>query len=168
MRSPVVIGVDPGAQGAIVALTEAGVPELAWAADAADGWFVAGDPDPLEIAARLRSLQDGGVLRVVLESAFAPGKIGTANAITIGRRWGILYAAIRAARLPLVVVTPAQWSRDMFGAKKGGTGRQRKQAAVRLVGERVPGLGLVLPGRRLPHDGLADAACLALWGWERA
>jgi hypothetical protein len=56
----------------------------------------------------------------------------------------------------------------MFGAKKGGTGRQRKQAAVRLVGERVPGLGLVLPGRRLPHDGLADAACLALWGWERA
>jgi hypothetical protein len=169
VTGPVVVGVDPGAAGAIVALDEAGTPALAWAADDPEcGYFVAGDPDPLAITARLRPLAEVGVLRVVFESAFAPAQVGTANALTIGRRWGMLYAALRACRMPVVVVTPAAWSRALWGASKGGTGKERKQAAVRLAAERAPALGLVLPGRRIAHDGLADAAALAIYGWERA
>lgn len=163
----ITLGVDPGDKGAIIALDENARPVLAWTADdrgGESGYFIDGDPDPMLIAERLRPLRDVGVLRVVLETPFAPGRIGTANAITIGRRWGILYAAIRAARLPLQFVTPAKWSADLFGGKKGADAKAKKAAAVRLVGERVPDLRLVLPGCRVAHDGLADACCLALWG----
>ena len=168
MTGPVCIGVDPGATCAVVALDEAGAPALVWAADAPDGYFVGGDPDPLAVTARLRPLAEVGVVRIIIESAFAPAQIGTANALTIGRRWGVLYAALRACRMPVVVVTPAAWSRALWGAAKGGTGRARKQAAVRLVSERAPEVGLVLPGRRIAHVGIADAAALAIYGWERA
>lgn len=163
----IVIGVDPGDKGAIVALDDCARPVLACTADGRGGdlgYFLDGDPDPLLVAEFVRPLRDLGVLRVVLETPFAPGKIGTANAITIGRRWGILYAAIRAARLPLQLVTPAKWSADLFGGRKGADAKAKKAAAVRLVGERVPDLRLVLPGCRVAHDGLADACCLALWG----
>lgn len=162
-----IIGVDPGDKGAIVALDENARPVLAWTADGRggeDGYFLDGDPDPILIADRLRPLRELGVLRVVLETPFAPGRIGTANAITIGRRWGILYAALRATRLPIEKVTPAKWSADLFGGKKGADAKAKKAIAVRLVGERIPDLPLVLAGCRTPHDGLADAACLALWG----
>lgn len=163
----IVIGVDPGDRGAMVALDENGRVVGTFTADSRggeEGYYLDGDPDPLAVAAWLRTFADVGVLRVVLETPFAPGKIGTANAITIGRRWGIQYAAIRAARVPLVMVTPAKWSADLFGGKKGADAKEKKAAAVRYVGERVPELRLVLPGCRVAHDGLADACCLALWG----
>lgn len=163
----IIIGVDPGDRGAMVALDEDGRYVAHLTADSRggeDGYFLDGDPDPLLVASWLRGFADRGVLRVVLETPFAPGRIGTANAITIGRRWGILYAAIRAARVPLVMATPAKWSGDLFGGKKGGDAKEKKAVAVRMVGERVPDLRLVLPGCRTAHDGLADACCLALWG----
>lgn len=31
----------------------------------------------------------------------------------------------------------------------------------------IPTLGLVLPGCRVAHDGLADAGAIALWAWGR-
>lgn len=161
------IGADPGDKGALVALDADG--RLVGSITADDrgghtGYFVDGDPDPLAVTAWINQYREAGVYRVVLETPFAPGRIGTANAITIGRRWGILYAAIRAARVPLVLVTPAKWSADLFGGRKGADAKARKAAAVRLVGERIPELALVLPGCRVAHDGLSDAGCLATWG----
>lgn len=163
----IIIGCDPGDRGALVALDEDGRYVAHFTADTRggeDGYYLDGDPDPLALTAWVRGFADRGVLRVVLETPFAPGRIGTANAITIGRRWGITYAALRAARVPLHLVTPAKWSADLFGGRKGTDAKEKKAVAVRLVGERVPGLRLVLPGCRAAHDGLADAACLAIWG----
>jgi len=161
------IGIDPGDRGAIVALDPDARPVHAWTADDRGGelgYFLDGDPNARELVARLGPLRDLGVRLAVLETPFAPGRIGTANAITIGRRWGILYAALVLARLPVQLVTPAKWSADLFGGRKGTDAKARKAVAVRLVSERVPDLRLVPPGCRVPHDGLADAACLALWG----
>lgn len=163
----IIVGVDPGERGAMVAITESG--ELVGSFTADDrggnaGYYVDGDPDPLMVTTWLNSLRDRGALRVVLETPFAPGRIGTANAITIGRRWGIHYAAIRAARVPLVTVTPAKWSADLFSGRKGADAKSKKAVAVRLVSERLPDLRLVPQGCRVAHDGLADAAALALWG----
>lgn len=163
------LGIDPGEHGAMVALDLDARPVASWTADAGPegypGYYLDGDPDVLEVTRWITTLRDGpGVLRVVLETPFAPGHIGSANAITIGRRWGMHYAAIRAARVPVVKVTPAKWSADLFGGKKGATEAAKKAVAVRLVGERVPALTLRWGRRKNPHDGLADAACLALWG----
>lgn len=162
----IIIGIDPGDRGAMVALDEDGRLVGSMTADdrgGRDGYYLDGDPDPLIIAGWIRGYTLTGVLRVVLETPFAPGRIGTANAITIGRRWGITYAAVRASKAPLVTVTPAKWSADLFGGRKGADAKEKKAVAVRLVRERIPDLELVLPGCRTPHDGLADAACLALW-----
>lgn len=163
------IGIDPGAEGAMVALDLEGRAVASWTADTGPedtgGYYLDGDPDVLEVTRWIAALRDGpGVLRVVLETPFAPGRIGSANAITIGRRWGMHYAAVRAARVPVVTVTPAKWSADLFGGRKGATPAEKKAVAVRLVGERVPALTLRWGRRKNPHDGLADAACLALWG----
>lgn len=160
------IGIDPGDEGAMVALTPDAEPVAYWTADngpeGVAGYFCDGDPDPVEVTRWIAHLRDTvGVVRVVLETPFAPGRIGTSNAITIGRRWGILYAAVRAARVPMVKVTPAKWSGELFGGRKGA---DPKAAAVRLVRERVPALPLVWGRRKNPHTGMADAACLALWG----
>ena len=162
----VVIGVDPGDKGAMVALDEDGQYVAHFTADERGdevGYYLDGDPNPLVVTSWIAGFKDRGVLRVVLETPFAPGRIGTSNAITIGRRWGIHYAALRAARVPLVMVTPAKWSADLFGGKKGADAKEKKAVAVRMVGERVPGLRLILPGCRVAHDGLADAAAIALW-----
>lgn len=160
------IGVDPGAAGAIVAIDDMGTIHLAWTADGrgkGQGYFVAGDPDPIIVAEGLRPLRDQGVVGVAMETPFALRAGGTSTALTTGRRWGILYAALRFARIPLVTVTPAKWSADLFGGKKGDDAKAKKAAAVRLVSERLPNLEMILPGCRTPHDGLADAAALALW-----
>jgi hypothetical protein len=160
------IGVDPGASGGIVAIDDMGAVALAWAADGrggGDGYFLGEDPDPMLVAERLRALRDQGVVGVALETPFALRAGGTTAALTTGRRWGVLYAAIRFARVPVVTVTPAKWSADLFGGKKGDDAKAKKAAAVRLVNERLPDLRLVLPGCRTPHDGLADAGALALW-----
>ena len=159
------IGIDPGAEGAIVVVSGGKAIEV-WTADTrakVPGYFVAGDPDAVALVAFLRGYLYADAT-IILETPFAPGKIGTSNAIVIGRRWGILYAACRLSGLPVVTVTPAKWSSDLFGGRKGVTGREKKEAAVRLCGERLPSLALVPAGSRVAHTGLADAGCIALWG----
>lgn len=160
------IGIDPGATGGIVAIRENLSIVLAWTADGkggTDGYYLAGEPDVLAISARLRPMREEGVRSVVIEEPLGLGRIGTSVALTIGRCWGMTFAAVLAARLPVRRVSPAKWSADLFRGKKGVTTKEKKDIAVRLVMERLPELQLVLPGCRVPHTGLADAACLALW-----
>lgn len=160
------IGIDPGKTGAIVALDATNWSiALAWTADGPDGYYRDGEPDPLVIADRLRPLRESGVALVAIETPFAPRAVGTANALHMGLAWGLLLGAVLAARLPLRRVTPAAWSVAILGAppKGGWPDRAKKQASARCAAERLPQLRLVLPGRRVAHDGLSDAACVALW-----
>lgn len=160
------IGADPGEHGAIVGIREDHSIALAWTGDRDGGYFVDGEPDARAITARLRELSDEGIVGVWIETPFAPGRIGTANAITIGIRWGLLFGAILAARVPVHRVTPAVWSKALLGSppKGGWPPKAKKQAAIRVVGEMLPALCLVPPRSRVAHDGLADAACLAIHG----
>lgn len=160
------IGVDPGEQGAIVGIREHDLSvALAITGDREGGYCPGGEIDPLAIVADLRALSGEGVRRVVVETPFAPRSIGTANALTIGERFGILWAAIRLARVPCERVTPAKWSNAMLGKPPAGgwPPREKKAAAARLVAERLPALQLVPPRSRVAHAGLADAAAMALW-----
>ena len=43
------------------------------------------------------------------------------------------------------------------------SGKRDKAAAIALVQELHPDFNLVLPGCRVPHDGIADAICIAHW-----
>ena len=160
-------GVDPGGEGAIVFLRGDGTPALVWAADAkrADplGYYLDGEPDVLRLIAGLVPLRDEGVIKVVIEEPMCPRASGTATALKIGRSWGALLSALKVARLPVQRVTPAKWSTDIFRGKKGNSDREKKDAGVRLCMERLPAVSLILPGCRVAHSGIADAALIALW-----
>lgn len=163
-----IIGVDPGAEGAITALHEDGTFAFTWTADSKgdhEGYYRAGEPDIVGLVQRLRPLHDIGVLRVVIEEPMCPRSSGTSTALTMGRSWGLLVGAFLVARLPVQRVAASTWSAAMFRGKKGTTDKEKKAAGVKLCMERLPGVPLIPGGKcRTAHTGIADSALIALWG----
>ena len=170
------IGVDPGLHGGIVAINEVSHCLFAWAADdpgrgdRIPGYAV-GDIDARGLLHELRCLADTipvAVVAIETPLAFAAG--GVTNALRTGQAWGQIRAVLAILDVPVFEVTPAMWSVTVLGKppKGGWEPKAKKQAAIDACRARVPSLGLVLPGRRIPHDGLADAACIALWAKRQA
>lgn len=165
------IGVDPGQKGAIVILDDRAQVHFSWAADAkgkgglVPGYFV-GAFDARSLADELRIAVAGHVVaRCIFETPLAFAKGGVSSALATGIGWGQLRATFALVPLPVEETTPAKWSTAMLGKPpKGGWDGAKKQAAIDLCRARLPGLSLVLPGCRKPHDGLADAAVMALYG----
>jgi crossover junction endodeoxyribonuclease RuvC len=159
-----VVGVDPGVTGALVALDADASPVEWWAADDPSGGYVhAGELDAGAVAGWLAELraEDRAILRAVVERQQARPGEGRSTLLGTGRRWGQLLGVLAALRVPVVQVPPATWRGRVLGKAAAGQG---KAAAVAFARARVPDLPLTLGKRRKPHDGLADAACLALYG----
>ena len=85
---------------------------------------------------------------------------GRGSLLTVGVGWGMWLGAVSALGIPVRTPASVSWTADLFRGV-AGEGTER---AVAVAMQEVPDLDL-MPGRaRRPHDGLADAACLALWG----
>lgn len=154
----VILGIDPGQKGAVVALAEYH-PVRVWLMPAAPkvGLDLGG------VEAILREARELGDLRAVLERAQPMPRQGISSTFGYGRDYGRLEALLYAARIPVEVVTPSAWHRALIGGKAGDP----KAQALALVRQRLPTLDLT-PGRRTkPHDGIVDAACIALWGADK-
>ena len=83
-----------------------------------------------------------------------------AGVLMTGFGFGLMVGTVAALRLPYEIVTVGRWQRALFGAVKA---KDTKARSVAYVQARLPDLPLTWGRRRKPHDGLADAACLALW-----
>lgn len=149
-----IIGLDPGKAGALVALDEAG---RLVAAHAAEDSFCPGEYRPAEMARLLGGLAP---TLVILERQHAMPKQGLTSTFSIGRGFGLWEGVVAALELPLHVVTSSVWQRAVLRGVPG----EGKVRAVIAAEARVPELVLTPGRRRKPHDGLADAACLALYG----
>ena len=112
------------------------------------------------MAVFLEDRQD--VALCVLERAGARPMEGRTSCFTNGMGFGLWRGVIAALNLPSIRPTPAAWQRQIFGTRPAGA--DRKARAIETAMMRCPDLDLVLKRRRKPHDGLADAACLALFG----
>ena len=159
----IVIGIDPGKKGAVVALDISGRPTaIEWtAADHPDEGYIAGKG--YNVRAMVQTLTDiaerGEVALVVLERQQARPMEGRSSTLTTGYGWGLWAGAVAALGLPLIEVTSQRWTRRILAGIPGeGKGR-----SVAAVGARLPGLALTWGRRRKPHDGLSDAGCLALY-----
>ena len=98
----------------------------------------------------------------VQEFAQAMPRQGASSGFTYGMSVGAVRACLCASRIPFAVVTPGKWQRGMLGKTTAGDKAQHVAAVRRLL----PEMDLT-PGKlRKPHDGLADAALMALWAWE--
>ena len=156
----VVLGIDPGKNGALVVLCEErGVVFCLGQALTAD-FVVDGEYQPSLMWARVRELRlEHKVTRGVLERVSVRPLEGVSSACTSGKGWGLWRMALAGLVDEVIEPTPAKWTKVGLEDQVG----EGKARAISRASQ-IPGLNLTPKGRRRLHDGLADAACLALYG----
>ena len=148
-----VLGIDPGQKGGIAFLSD-------HHAEAVPMPTVGKEIDGRAIAEILKTR---GVELVVIEKVGAMRRDGrpqgAVSMFRFGFGTGLIVGVLEALSLPYRMVTPQAWKSLVLA----GTARD-KEAAIQFVRRAYPQIDLT-PGRiRTPHDGMADAVCLAEWG----
>lgn len=120
----------------------------------------------LAILKQLREVSKG-TLFVVLEYAQVMPKQGAVSGYTTGYGYGAISMALMSLEIPHEIMRPKEWQTTIgvkIPAKVKGPQRKAaiKAAVIGTIERRLPSVGLIPPGCRVPHDGLADAAGMAL------
>jgi len=84
---------------------------------------------------------------------------GVVSMFNYGKGVGRVQGVVLALGLDLIEVRPQVWKRAILPCIEKG-----KAEAIRYIKFQFPEIELVLPGCKKPHDGLADAACIAVYG----
>lgn len=160
---PLIIGIDPGASGAMVLLDPETRDLWRWAdmpvVETASGKRQVSAPMLAETLMAWRTLAESAgraSVAIVEEVGAMPGQ-GVTSMFSFGRSFGVILGVLAALNLPVELVRPAVWKRKAgIGADKG--------AARRTAQERFP--ARVALFARVRDDGRAEAALLALWRAE--
>ena len=149
MSAGLILGVDPGRQGALAWLDEAG--GLVEVVDMPD-------LDGVALGARLRDLlvERRPVRAVVEQITPRPGQ-GVQSVRTSAARHGVLLGVLGAWDVPTELVSPAGWKR---AARLGRDKTASRQRACELWPEWSPSFA------RVRDDGRAEAALIARHGLE--
>jgi crossover junction endodeoxyribonuclease RuvC len=112
----------------------------------------------LEVLASIQRLCRPSGLFFVLERAQAMPKQGGVSMFNYGMGYGAVQMALMALKIPHEIVGPRPWQKAV-GVIAGG---DTKAQAIAIVQRRIPTLDLTPGKKRVPHNGLADAGCMAL------
>jgi len=98
---------------------------------------------------------------VILEKA-APRPIsGKRACFMTGGGYYLMQGILSSLNIPYEIVTPQLWQKTLLKGLKENT---TKEASIKFCQQRFPYIDLTKPGRsKKPHDGLADALCMALY-----
>lgn len=97
---------------------------------------------------------------VALEKGSARPGQGTVSMFRFGFGCGLWEGILAALRLPYIIVHPKTWQKTVCAGLSGDT----KARALQAVNSRLPKLDLRKSERsKKPHQGMADAVCLALF-----
>lgn len=154
----IVVGIDPGLSGALVAIRE----DLALLRAEDTPTLAAGNRREYDIprmADLIRSVSLGEPTRAVLEAAQAMPKQGVSSTFSFGRGYGIWLGVLGALEIPYSTVRPGEWTKILKGLP--GKGKER---SVLFASRTFPALELIPEGCKRPKDGRADAACMAYYG----
>jgi crossover junction endodeoxyribonuclease RuvC len=155
------IGIDPGLEGGIVAINSR------LAVVAAVPMPTAKQPthneiDVAKIAALLTELRldHAGDLLVAIETLpyGRPGQRGVASAQTMGVNYGMLRGCLETMGIPYFLVGAQRWQKEVCP----GSG-DPKLRSIAFCKKALPALDLTPGAKKKPHDGMADAACIAVW-----
>lgn len=92
-----------------------------------------------------------------VEKVSAMPKQGVSSTFKFGLNVGGIHGVLGALGIPMVLVTPQAWKKRVLA----GTTKD-KAAAIDYCRRRWPHISLLASERcRKPHDGMADALCLA-------
>jgi len=144
-----IMGIDPGKSGGIASITDgqaAGIPMP----------LVGKDIDGHELAAILRAAAPE---LVIIEKVGAMPKQGVTSTFNFGAGYGRLLGVCEALGIPYRLVTPQAWKKRVLA----GTAKE-KSDAIAFVKRAFPMVDLTPGQKRVPHDGIADAVCLAEYG----
>ncbi len=165
MSAPLVIGIDPGKRSAVVALRGS---EVLYAAPVP---LLPGKGKRYDVPGMVRTLKrlnpGPGFQRplVVIERQKAMPGQGRTSMFTIGQGFGLWQGVVAGLGFPYDFATPTVWTKAM------GCPGKDKGLRFEVCGRLLPTLDMVHgteeSGRRVKHDGIADAALLALWGQRR-
>jgi crossover junction endodeoxyribonuclease RuvC len=154
-----ILGIDPGKDGAAVLIRDEAHVHAVLASELLCGqsWEAA----HAEVTRWLRLVHATWPLDlVVLERVGGRPGEGATSARTMGVGWGLWLGGASMLGVPVIVPTPQRWQREMLSDLPGDT----KARSVAWCRAHLPELDLTPGRRRVPHDGLADAACLAVYG----
>jgi len=152
------IGIDPGKEGALVAVDNGGnviyAEKLPFIAKVLDCSSV------LDTILSLKGDSSNGTF-VTLEAVSARPGQGVTSMFTFGRGYGMLEALIVATGIPYELSRPSKtgWHKVLHGIE----GTDPKARAILFCKRRLPDLDLTPGLKRKPDTGLADAACMAMW-----
>lgn len=141
------MGIDPGLKGGV-----------AWVGDK-----VGAIPMPVKDK-RVDGEALAEVIRAVAPASVTVEKVGAmpgqgvVSMFNFGHGAGTIAGVLSALGAPFSLATPQAWKKAVLPAGDHG-----KDAAIALCAKHFPGVRLVLPRCRKPHDGMADALCLALF-----
>lgn len=156
-----IVGIDPGKEGAIVALSLEGKIKQHWLLPKDE----AGVIDYLQLKKIFEEIAckiSGG--RIYLERAM-PMAMGAKHAFTYGREFSMIEIAILETKLPVVYVEPSKWPKVVCeGIDKDLKPKVRSiMAAKRLFPSEV-GKIPVSPRSKVMHEGVVDALLIAEFG----
>ena len=146
-----ILAIDPGKSGAIAHLHDDGrfccvedMPSVGKGVDAAGA------------ADLIRAMRNQGTTRmqVILEQVSAMPGQGVTSMFSFGTSYGVVLGVVAALRLPLELVIPRVWKRDM------GLGKD-KEASRRKALQLFPDAAEML--KRKKDEGRAEALLLGLW-----
>ena len=145
------IGIDPGLTGGIALI---------------DGNRASAQPMPVAggevhagaVAALLLAWLNGQRAQVAIERVGAMPGQGVSSMFKFGCGYGQVRGVCAALGLPVALVQPQAWKKRVLSGLS-----HDKEGAARYCASRWPGLPLILPRCRKPHDGMADALCIAAW-----
>jgi len=152
------VGIDPGLHGGIAVLGADGGVLQTWPMP-----VIGGEVHASELTDLLRSLrcldQQQDIRRVCLEKVGAMPKQGVSSTFKFGTGWGMVRGVCAALAIPVHLVPPTIWKKQILLGLS-----HDKLGAAQFCASRWPTAELVLPGCRVPHDGITDALCLAEYG----
>lgn len=155
----VILGIDPGVNGAISAISGDEVIEVI--------------PCPKLIVGRKSDYDITGMVAFImrykdkklicyLEQVHAMPKQGVTSMFSFGKGFGIWIGILAALQIPYEFVSPQHWKNKLLQ----GTDKS-KGAAIKVCKQLYPTVDLK-PGRKVTdHDGMAEAILIASYGGMR-
>jgi crossover junction endodeoxyribonuclease RuvC len=148
MATVILLGIDPGANGAIAVFQDGKLIDVLDMPVVQDGKGKR-RTDAAAVGAVIREVRPQ--LAVVERVGAMPGQ-GVTSMFSFGLACGIVHGALGALEVPMELVTPQQWKQEMHV----GRDNARQRASQLLpAGSRLWPL--------VKHDGRAEAALIGLW-----
>lgn len=161
------LGIDPGKDGAVVAINDDGTVAASFMTRR-DFTTTIGKsskreylPSRMSYAIKCLGGKHNIKLAVVEKQSARPGQ-GVSSTFSTGFGYGLWVGILATHGIPFVEVRPQTWTSNILRDVPG----EGKNRSVYAVMNRMPDLDLTPGLKRKPHDGLADAACLALYAYH--